>query len=145
MFPPDVQTVYVPVFESDSFRRHLGERLTEAVIKEIERRTPYKVVDAPTADSVLAGRIRRDRKKLLLTNRNDEPRSNEFYLSIDVTWVDRRGEMIRSQALPLKPQVVELLESGRFVPEIGQSVATAQQDAIRALANQIVDLMETPW
>ncbi len=37
LFPPDIHTVYVPMFESDSFRRDLGERLTEAVCKEIER------------------------------------------------------------------------------------------------------------
>ena len=26
LYPPDIHTVYVPVFESDSFRRGLGER-----------------------------------------------------------------------------------------------------------------------
>ena len=33
MFPRDVQTVYVPIFESVSLRRGLGEWLTEAVEK----------------------------------------------------------------------------------------------------------------
>ena len=28
LYPQDVHTVYVPIFESDSFRRNLGERLT---------------------------------------------------------------------------------------------------------------------
>ena len=36
LYPPDIQTVYVPVFESNSFRRNLSEWLTEAVCKEIE-------------------------------------------------------------------------------------------------------------
>ena len=54
LYAPDVPTVYVPMIESDSFRRDLGERLTEAVVKEIELKTPFKVVgtpDAPTACS----------------------------------------------------------------------------------------------
>ncbi len=57
LYPPDIHTVYVPVFESDSFRRGLGERLTEAVVKAIEARTPYKVVGSAEADSVLTGKI----------------------------------------------------------------------------------------
>ena len=53
----DIQTIRVPVFQSSSFRRDLGEQLTEAVVKEIEKRTPYKVVRDASADSVLIGRI----------------------------------------------------------------------------------------
>ena len=36
LYPPEIHTVYVPMFQSNSFRRNLGERLTEAVVKEIE-------------------------------------------------------------------------------------------------------------
>jgi len=31
------------------------------------------------------------------------------------------------------------------VPEVGQSVETAQQEAIQRIATQIVSLMEKPW
>ena len=62
LYPLEIHTVSVPVFQSNSFRRNLGERLTEAVVKEIERRTPYKVVSDPGADSVLTGRIVTERK-----------------------------------------------------------------------------------
>ena len=43
------------MFQSDSYRRGLAEQLTEAVCKEIEKRTNYKVVNNPNADSVLSG------------------------------------------------------------------------------------------
>ena len=42
-----IKTVYVPVFKSITFRRDVNLMLTELVIKEIERRTPYKVVGSP--------------------------------------------------------------------------------------------------
>ena len=60
LYRPDIRTIHVPVVHSDSFRRHLGERLTEAIVKEIELKTTYKVVDAGSADSVLyrAARLR---------------------------------------------------------------------------------------
>src|SRR5437868_12374198 len=57
LYRPDIRTVHVPMIQSDSYRRYLGERLTEAVVKEIELRTPYKVVDADSADSVLTVRL----------------------------------------------------------------------------------------
>jgi len=53
LYPPDIHTVYVPIIESNSYRRQLGEWLTEAVAKEIENVTPFKVVNTPEADSVL--------------------------------------------------------------------------------------------
>src|SRR2546421_386051 len=42
LYRPDIRTVGVEMFDSLSYRRYLGERLTEAVVKEIEHRTPYK-------------------------------------------------------------------------------------------------------
>src|SRR5262245_39169524 len=68
-----IRTVYVPVFESNSYRRNLGERLTEAVQKEIEQRTPYKVVGSPDADSVLTGRIMAETKGASVRAPTDEP------------------------------------------------------------------------
>src|SRR5262245_19142486 len=65
LFRPDIRTVHIPVVQSDSFRRYLGERLTEAVVKQVELRTPYKVVDADSADSVLNVRLVSDAKKIL--------------------------------------------------------------------------------
>jgi len=144
LFPPDIHTVYVPIFESDSFRRNLGERLTEAVVKEIERRTPYKVVGTAQADSILSGRIVNDTKRVIVEDRNDQPRESELNLVVVVSWV-RRGELIIDQASVPVPPSLEINQSGVLVPEYGQSVATAQQQSIVRLARQIVALMEAPW
>ena len=65
LYRPDIRTVHVPVVQSDSYRRYLGERLTEAVVKEIELRTPYKVVDSESADSVLNVRLVSESKRIL--------------------------------------------------------------------------------
>lgn len=145
LYPLDIQTVYVPVFESDSFRRALGERLTEAVMKEIELKTPYKVVGTPQADSVLTCRIINDTKRVLIEDRNDQPRETETTLVVQVNWCDRKGGMISDGGVPLPPSVVQLTQTGTLVPEYGQSVVTSQQQAIDRLAEQIVALMEAPW
>lgn len=141
---PEIRTVEVPVFLSDSYRPNLGERLTEAVIKEIEKRSTYKVVSAP-ADSVLIGRLVGDRKQVIAETINDDPRLINSELGVVVTWTDRRGDIIMQSTIPLDPILMEFTQGMFFIPEAGQSVATAHQQAIEKLARQIVGRMEAPW
>jgi hypothetical protein len=141
-----VRTVYVPVFESNSFRRNLGERLTEAVQKEIEQRTPFKVVGNPDADSVLTGRIMSETKGPSVRTPFNDPRELSTYFTIQVNWIDRNGTDVQPmQSIPLPATFVQAFNMGNFYPEVGQSISTAQQDSINALARQVVGLMEAPW
>jgi lipopolysaccharide assembly LptE-like protein len=145
LYPQDVRTVYVPVFDSDSFRRNMGERLTEAVMKEIENKTPYKVVSTSNADSILSGRIVGETKRVVAENRYDDPRQLDVNLRIDVSWIDRSGGILYDGCVELPPELVTVSSSATFLPEYGQSVATAHQQAIQRVAEQIVGMMEAPW
>jgi hypothetical protein len=146
LFPETVHTVYVPVFQSNSFRRNIGERLTEAVVKEIEKRTPYKVIGDPSADSILSGNIISENKHALVHCRTGDARESEVDMIVQVSWMDRKGVMIRDRKnVPLPEELVGVNGTSDIVPEVGQSVATAQQEAICKMARQIVDLMEKPW
>jgi hypothetical protein len=146
LYPADVQTVYVPMFESDSFRRNLGERLTEAVQKEIELKTPYKVVATPSADSILTGRIKDDTKHTLVKNKFDDPREVEVGMTVEVHWLNRKGDLIgQCGTIPIPSTLTEVSETATLVPEYGQSTTTAQQQVIERLATQIVGMMEAPW
>lgn len=146
LYPADVRTVYVPMFESASFRRGLGERLTEAVMKEIELKTPFKVVGTPNADSVLSGRILADRKNVVVESPTDEPRELEFGLLVEVRWLDRQGDLIQpAQTIALPVALTTVDQAASIVPEFGRSIATGQQEAIQEMAEQIVSLMEAPW
>ncbi len=146
LFPPDIQTIYVPVFESDSFRRNFSELVTEAVIKEIELVTPYKVVGTPDADSVLSGKLTSDTKRTLIEDPFDQPREMEINMAIEVRWVNRRGDLIDQGTATLAPEdLVVLSAPGVLVAEFGQSVSTAQLQAIQRIATKVVAMMETPW
>ena len=147
LYPLEIHTVYVPMFESNSFRRNLGERLTEAVVKEIEAKTPYKVVSDPNADSVLTGRIVEETQARSGAEPDRRrPRSPGRHAG--------RGQLGRPQGpdAPRQPnpsrcpaEIADVTGTGDVVPEVGQSVATAQQQAICRMAEQIVGLMEKPW
>ena len=146
LYRPDIRTVHVPVVQSDSYRRYLGERLTEAVVKEVELRTPYKVVASDTADSVLSIRLVSDSKRVINNNRFSEPRDIETDFFVQASWIDRRGDLIMShEDVPAAPLLVNLGQQANFVPEGGQSLVTAQQEAIQKLAQQIVGQMELAW
>lgn len=146
LYRPDIRTIHIPVVQSESFRRNLGERLTEALVKEVELKTGYKVVDAGSADSVLKVRLASEGKKVLAENRFDEPRDIETDFFVQVSWVDRRGDLIMSHDdVPAAPLLLNIGQTANFVPEGGQSLATAQQEAIQRLAEQIVGQMELAW
>ncbi|MEM7313610.1 MAG: LPS assembly lipoprotein LptE [Planctomycetota bacterium] len=146
LYRNDIATVSVPVFQSESLRRFLGERLTEAVIKEIELKTPYKVANGRNAHSRLTGRIIHDAKYAITENRNDELRDIELELFAEVAWQDRNGNsLLAPQRVAIPRALHRVGQAVHFVPEGGQSLTTAQQDAIERLATQIVAMMELPW
>ncbi len=146
LYAADVATVYVPMIESDSYRRDLGERLTEAVVKEIELKTPYKVVSTPDADSILSVHLFNDSRKRIIQNGFSDPRVSETELRAEVNWLNRRRlPMAPVQMIPIPGELLAINQTSNLIPEAGQSVATSQQQAIQRLAQQIVGTMEAPW
>jgi len=139
MFRPDIQTVHIPVFKSDSLRRNIGERVTEAVAKEIERRSPYKVVSSPDADSVLIGRILRTRKKIIAENSNDDPRDVSVEYLVQVRWNHRNGDALMDPTFSVSYNVAHAVD---LVAEGGQSMATSELRLAQYVAQQIVSQME---
>src|SRR5215471_3827108 len=56
-FNPEIRSVHVPIFKSSSNRRFLEYQLTEAVQKQIQQRSHFRLVEASDADTKLTGRI----------------------------------------------------------------------------------------
>jgi hypothetical protein len=150
LYAANVRTVYVPLFQSDSYRTtpsiDIGERITEAVCKEIERRTPFKVVGtAEDADSVLTGRVVADTKRMVVESPTDQSRMVQVNYQVLVTWADRGGAVLAKGDVPLPAASVDVGQAAALVPEYGRSVASTQQEAIIKIAQQVVGLMEEPW
>ncbi len=145
-FAPHIRTVHVPTFTSDSFRRGVELQLTEAVHKQLQQRTPYRLTSSQGADTRLTGHIVEIRKSVLGETMYDDPRELELSLAVEVRWEDlRSGQILAQQRMPLGASTAQLLAQADFAPEVGHSLATALQDAVDQLAGQIVDLMEAPW
>lgn len=146
MFRPGIRTVHVPVVRDETFRHDLGVRLSEALVKEIDRRTPYKVTGDPNADSTLRCRIINESKRVLTETTNDDPRALDVDISVLATWTARGGELLmQNNVIPTNDLAITFAQDSRFVPEAGQSVDTATQAAIEDLAARIVSQMEMRW
>jgi Lipopolysaccharide-assembly len=131
-------TVAVPIFTNKSFRREWEFRLTEAVAKNIEYRTPYKLNSTDKADTVLTGEIT-DIQENVLTQRAGTilPQETEVTVIVNFTWKDRNGRVL-----------VERKGFNRSATEImqtGERVTDAEQLAVERLAAAIVDQMQSEW
>ena len=191
-YDTSIHTVYVPIFKNLTFWRGLEFDLTRAVVREIEEKTPYKVVSDPhCADTQLTGTIISFNKNILNRTPLNEIREGETTLGVEVVWKDlRTGEILSrprppsgpftavpslpgattapdgslqpvpipppggssappplppGTPVPPPPPPVLVQSIGGFIPELGQSLTTAQYENVNRLAVQIVSMMEMPW
>ncbi|WP_435019192.1 LPS assembly lipoprotein LptE [Tundrisphaera sp. TA3] len=141
-YDPNIRTVYVPIFRSVTFRRDLNLMLTEAVIKEIGRRTPYHVVGTPEgADTTLDGTINFSDKNIIVPSPVNLPRQLSTLVIATVTWTD--NTVAPEDRKDTNPAVVS--EMFNFFPELGDTTQAAFAKCFDKLAIQIVNMMEEPW
>ena len=145
-FTRDIKTVHVPIFENDTDRRGLEFQITEAVQKEITKRSPYRLAKGIEADTRLTGRIVSFRKDVLGETRYDDPRELQLSLMVRVLWEDiRSGQVLAQEEIPLTTEAIPMAAQADFSPEVGHSLATGLDDTFKLMARKIVNLMENPW
>ncbi len=139
-----IKTVYVPVFKSITFRRDVNFMLTDLVIKEIERRTPYKVVQKPEeADTVLEGTVNFTEKNVVVESPFNLPRQLTATMIVLATWTDNTVDRNDKEHPPSPP--APIAETFNFYPEIGETSEAAFYRCCEKLATQVVNMMEQPW
>jgi hypothetical protein len=166
-YDPGIHTVYVPIFQNVTNERYLEFELTRAVIREIEAKTPFKVVDCRAdADTELIGKIVARTKSLILQNNLGEAREAQVGMNVELTWRDLRpgstgvllstepkkeevrGEEVPPQvkgAKPPTPTPTLVSPAATYIPELGGSNASARQQLVNRAAIQIVSMMEKAW
>jgi Lipopolysaccharide-assembly len=136
----EVKTVAV-FFKTQTFQRDLEKQLTEAVMKEIGLRTPYKVVGKhENADSLLTGVITSNTKNLVVEAPTNLPRQLNASILVSVKWTHNPPTEIEDKQIP-----TIVAETINFVPEVGETTLSANNHVIQSIAKQIVDMMEQPW
>jgi hypothetical protein len=139
LYPQEVQTVYVEMFDTKSFRRGFEFTLTDAICKRLESQTPYKIVsDRQTADTVLSGQMAIRNMVLSMDRYTGRPLEYESGVSVVVTWKDlRTGRLLLDRE--------EVMATATYSSQLGQTIDYSINLAANKAAVRVVELMETPW
>jgi hypothetical protein len=137
---PGLTSIAVPIAENLSLRRELEFPLTEAIVREVQRRTPLRVLDRGRADAVLLVTIARAEKAVLVEGEKDIVEEAGATIYLDVRLVARDGTALIGTA----ERPVRLVESSEFLPLVEASYDRAALDAFRSLAERVVMLLEAP-
>ncbi len=140
LFPNDVRSVCLEMFDNRSFRRDIEYTLSDALAKRIEAETPYKVVSSrDRADSVISGQIVAASESILTLEREiGRALEKEVVLTAVVNWKN-----LKSGRLMINSDTVTAAAS--YSEFQGQDFTYASAVAANKLAQDIVELMENPW
>ena len=140
LFDDEVDSVYIEMFENQSFRRGIEYELTDALAKRIEAETPYKVISSrDRADTIISGRLT-SAGASVLTGERETGRAleKEVELRAVADWKNlKTGELI------IDNLAVSAVSS--YSEWQNQSFEYASTIAANKLAERIVELMEKPW
>lgn len=140
-FPSDVRSVSVPVFENQTFQTGLEADITDAIIKEIQRATPMRVVQSETADSKLTGVLRSaELRRLSLDRQTGLVQEMALDLTVDFEWTDlRTGKSIVARR--------NFSSADTFVPsrQTGERIDIARTGASQRLARDLVNELRSAW
>lgn len=140
LYPDDVSSVYVEMFDNRTLRRGHEYNLTDAIGKRIEAQTPYKIVsDRSRADTVISGQISSIGQAVLTGERKTgSPLERQFGISAVVDWKNlKTGEIL------VDNRRVSASVSFSTFQEQGEAYASAV--ATNRLAERIVEMMQKAW
>lgn len=141
LYDSSYRTVSVPIFENRSFERGVEFDLSEALIKEIELRTPYKVTTSDRADTMLTGTVTSvTRNVLSRTTDGGIPQEVQVAVAVSFEWKDlRTSQVIRKRS--------SIIGTGEHIPArtLSEPYERAQHEAVAELARDIVSVMRDDW
>ncbi len=140
LFPQDISSVCLEMFDNQSFRRGVEYELSDALAKRIEADTPYKVISSRNrADTVISGQIVSiDESVLTIEREVGRALEKEVQLTAVVSWKNlKTGELL------IDNQTVSA--EATYTPYQMQGFNYASTLATNNLARKIVELMETKW
>lgn len=139
--PSHVQSVAVEVFDNPTFSRGIEAELADALVKEIQRTTPYTVVQSGQAQTVLTGSITDARMRQLTASRTTGL-SEEVIVDLIVTfeWRDARtGQPI------IRRVNFRALETFVAARPSNERLELGRHSVVQEMARSIVAELRSAW
>lgn len=140
-YDDSIRTVYVPVFANSTFAKGLEFELTDAVVKEIQRVTPWKVTSSGLADTQLEATIT-DAELRRISTQRESGVTQEQAVQITVAFAFRdvrTGRTIVGRE--------NFSASDTFVPAnpVKERLEVGENAAIQRMARDIVKELRSSW
>ncbi len=139
-----IRTVAVPIFQNPTFSRGLETELTDAIVKEIQRSTPWRVAQDQSgggANATLTGTLTGSNLRRLSLQRNSGyVQELAVELTVDFDFKDARtGKTLVARR--------NFTASDAFVPAspVNERLEAGQHAAIQKLAKDIVAELRSGW
>jgi hypothetical protein len=139
LYREDISTVSIPIFANKEFRRGVEFRLSEAVVKQLEAHSPYRVAPRERADTILEGEVVSiDQSTLSRDVRTAIPQEQLYVLTVNFRWIDLRSGQILLERKHFQ-------QTAPFYGPLGEGEFVGAQNAIERLALAIVQEMQADW
>ncbi len=136
-----IRTVAVPIFANPTYSHGLEVELTDAIIKEIQAKTPWRVTSGGAANTTLSGTLTDSRMKRLAIGRGTGySQELAVELVVDFDWKDvRTGKTLVSRR--------NFVASESFVPATpaNERIEAGQHAAVQRMARDIVAELRSNW
>ncbi|HEY0262910.1 MAG TPA: LptE family protein [Granulicella sp.] len=142
--PPDVQTLAVPIFTTRVQNFHTETDLTQAVIRELNTRTRYHILDSasPDADATLSGTIiSQTVAPLTYDSATSQTSSYLITITAKVILTGHDGRVLyQNDALGWREQYQSTQDLSGFIQEDSAAVRRIARDFARAV---VADMLES--
>lgn len=137
--PPDIKTIYVPLFANKSREPLVENEATAATIAELQKDGTLKVVNSENADVVLECAVVAVALSPLRYDRADPTRPNEYRLTLTTACVLRRihSQEVLSEATLTGETTFPF--SGNLVTTRQLALPLAAQDLAKRIVEKVIE------
>lgn len=134
----NVNTVYIPILDNQTFRRGMEYELTKAIKNEIMFKTQLRIVNKNTADSLLEGEIVSFTEQTMIVDADDRIVEGRIFITVNFSWKDLRTDRLLVDGK-------DVIGTTEFVVDRGETIMTAKNEAYTDIAEKMVDQMNERW
>lgn len=134
----NIDSIYIPIFENLTFRRGLEFDLTRDLKNEIMSKTNLRITNKDDADSILHGTIKNFNEVLLTQGVEDNIVESRVSLFVDIEMVDNRTGRTLTKVNGIR-------QDAEFIVSRGETLESATEEGLAALAKTIVNYLEEKW
>lgn len=139
-YDTEARTIQVPIFQNKTYYKGVESELSEAIIKEVQNKTPWIIDPSPAADTTLNGTITSVQLRQTATDPSGYVQELGYIITVDFEWVDNTtGKTIVGRR--------NFSGADTFVPSLGVSekIEYGQTSASQRMAKDIVSELRTKW